>query len=198
MTLKRFLRLLETFGADFRRWPDSDRAGARALHEHSPEAQRHWRAARRLDDLFRLERETDADEPRSTARGPRGSASGTPGPAVAPGELSGGATDPTGRVTQATIRLAGSAIQPIESPDRKTDAMIIDAALRRIRAVREPPSAWRWLFAGPMRAAFATIVVAGLLAGYLTGPTLLTGRTEGVPAVSLLLGFGGPDVEGFL
>lgn len=54
MTLERFKELLDAFGADLRRWPEAERAAARALIAQAPEAQAALAAARRLDRLLDL------------------------------------------------------------------------------------------------------------------------------------------------
>jgi hypothetical protein len=56
MKLELFLRLLDTFGADFRRWPAEHRAAAESLCRTSPEAAARRAAARRLDVLFDADR----------------------------------------------------------------------------------------------------------------------------------------------
>jgi len=56
MNLDLFTRCLDTFGADFRRWPAEHRAAAEALRASSPEARERWQAAQRLDSLFALDR----------------------------------------------------------------------------------------------------------------------------------------------
>jgi hypothetical protein len=61
MNLELFTRYLDTFGADFRRWPETERAAAEALCDSSPEARRRWEAARRLDALFALDRDSTTD-----------------------------------------------------------------------------------------------------------------------------------------
>jgi hypothetical protein len=67
MTLDRFVQLLDTFGAEFRRWPAELRGEAEALRDASPHARERWEAARRLDALFRLERARAVDPARGTA-----------------------------------------------------------------------------------------------------------------------------------
>ena len=62
MTLDLFIRCLDTFGADFRRWPEEYRSDAMDLRNASAEARRHWEAARRLDTLFALDRATTRAE----------------------------------------------------------------------------------------------------------------------------------------
>jgi hypothetical protein len=47
-----FSRLLDTHGADPERWPDAQRAAARALCEVSTAARDQWMAAKRLDSLL--------------------------------------------------------------------------------------------------------------------------------------------------
>ena len=52
MTLDRFAALLEAYGADPARWPDAERAAARALLERSSEARMRRDAAAALDALL--------------------------------------------------------------------------------------------------------------------------------------------------
>ncbi len=61
MDLDRFQRNLDTFGADFRRWPEYERHDAERLRDVSLEARQRWRAARRLDELFALDRAASGD-----------------------------------------------------------------------------------------------------------------------------------------
>ena len=52
LSLDRLRTLLEAYGADPERWPDAERAAARALLAHSPDARR-WQAAHaQLDSLL--------------------------------------------------------------------------------------------------------------------------------------------------
>jgi hypothetical protein len=67
MTLDQFIRCLDTYGADFRRWPDTERADGERLRDASPEARQRWEAARQLDALFALDRANAADRARETA-----------------------------------------------------------------------------------------------------------------------------------
>ncbi|WP_316977395.1 hypothetical protein [Shumkonia mesophila] len=72
MNLEQFIRLLDTFGADFRRWPDAQRVAGEALLDASPAAREKWEAAQRLDALFtldrrRLEQTVRADSGRTAA-----------------------------------------------------------------------------------------------------------------------------------
>jgi hypothetical protein len=53
MNLARFLRLLESHGADLRRWPDEHAAAARALLAASPDAQDHLQHAADVDAALR-------------------------------------------------------------------------------------------------------------------------------------------------
>jgi hypothetical protein len=64
MTLDQFSRCLDTWGADFRRWPEGDRLAGERLREASPEARRRWEATRRLDALFALDRARAPDRSR--------------------------------------------------------------------------------------------------------------------------------------
>ena len=67
MNLAHFLRLLDTFGADFRRWPETERdPGARFLAA-TPEARARWAAAASLDRLFARDRARTADPARQAA-----------------------------------------------------------------------------------------------------------------------------------
>jgi hypothetical protein len=52
MTLERFAALLESYGAEERRWPDAERAPAAALLAASPAARTLRDEARRLDELL--------------------------------------------------------------------------------------------------------------------------------------------------
>jgi hypothetical protein len=54
---------------------------------------------------------------------------------------------------------------------------------------------WHWLFAGPMRAALATTLMAGLLLGFVVEPRMTTPASQGVLAMSALLGDGSADLE---
>ncbi len=56
MTPDQFRRLLETYGADLRRWPPELRSVAQALIAQSDEARDYLSNAQRLDDLFALDR----------------------------------------------------------------------------------------------------------------------------------------------
>ncbi len=67
MTLDQFIRCLDTYGADFRRWPEPDRADGERLRDALPEARQRWAAARRLDELFALDRASSADRAREVA-----------------------------------------------------------------------------------------------------------------------------------
>jgi hypothetical protein len=67
MTLDQFIRCLDTYGADFRRWPDKERIAGERLRDASPEACRRWEAARRLDELFALDRAGAPDRVREGA-----------------------------------------------------------------------------------------------------------------------------------
>jgi hypothetical protein len=66
MTLAQFIHCLDTYGADFRRWPDQDRAAGERLRDTSPEARQRWEAAHRLDELFALDRASAADRSRES------------------------------------------------------------------------------------------------------------------------------------
>ena len=52
MSPEDFSRLLDTHGADPERWPEAQRAAARALCEVSTAARGQWMAAKRLDALL--------------------------------------------------------------------------------------------------------------------------------------------------
>src|SRR5260221_14201847 len=53
MTPARFSQLLEAYGADFRRWPETERASAHALvAQGSPELRRQLAEATQLDGLL--------------------------------------------------------------------------------------------------------------------------------------------------
>ena len=52
MNPEEFSRLLDTHGADPERWPEAQRAAARALSEASPAVRAQWMAAKRLDALL--------------------------------------------------------------------------------------------------------------------------------------------------
>ncbi len=67
MDLDLFTRCLDTFGADFRRWPEAGRAAAEQLLASSPPARERWDAARRLDALFELDRTVSPDSAAHTA-----------------------------------------------------------------------------------------------------------------------------------
>jgi anti-sigma factor RsiW len=54
MTFERFKELLDAFGADLGRWPEAERASARALIARAPEAEAALAEARRLDALLDL------------------------------------------------------------------------------------------------------------------------------------------------
>jgi len=56
MHLTRFLRLLESHGADLRRWPADDAAAARALLAQSAEARTHLQRAAGVEDALRASR----------------------------------------------------------------------------------------------------------------------------------------------
>ncbi|HEY4168584.1 MAG TPA: hypothetical protein VGM96_17490 [Reyranella sp.] len=67
MTLDQFIRCLDTYGADFRRWPDKERTDGEHLRDASPDARQRWQAARQLDALFALDRASAADRVREAA-----------------------------------------------------------------------------------------------------------------------------------
>ena len=67
MTLDQFTRCLDTYGADFRRWPDKERADGESLRDALPEGRERWEAARQLDALFALDRASAADRARYVA-----------------------------------------------------------------------------------------------------------------------------------
>ena len=67
MTLDQFVHCLDTYGADFRRWPDEERVDGERLRDALPEARQRWEAARRLDELFALDRASVADRAREAA-----------------------------------------------------------------------------------------------------------------------------------
>ncbi len=50
LSVRRFRALIDSYGADLRRWPDSDRPPAQLLLEALPEARRLLDEARRLDE----------------------------------------------------------------------------------------------------------------------------------------------------
>jgi len=54
MTFERFKELLDAFGADFKRWPETERAAASALIAREPAARAALAEARRLDALLDL------------------------------------------------------------------------------------------------------------------------------------------------
>jgi hypothetical protein len=56
MTLERFSALAEAFGADMRRWPEADRAAARALAQDSAPARTRLAEADALDAALDLSR----------------------------------------------------------------------------------------------------------------------------------------------
>jgi len=61
MTPDLFTRLLDTFGADFRRWPEAQRQAGEAFRDAIPAALAQWQAAQRLDALFALDRAPATD-----------------------------------------------------------------------------------------------------------------------------------------
>jgi hypothetical protein len=52
MSMERFKRLLDAYGADARRWPEADWARAQSLLSASPEARKEWSRAAALDSLL--------------------------------------------------------------------------------------------------------------------------------------------------
>lgn len=52
LTLRRFETLIDSYGADPRRWPEQVRADAQMLLSVSPEARSHLEEARMLDDVI--------------------------------------------------------------------------------------------------------------------------------------------------
>ena len=52
MSIERFKRLLEAYGADARRWPEADWTRAQSLLSASPEARKAWSHAAALDSLL--------------------------------------------------------------------------------------------------------------------------------------------------
>lgn len=67
MTLDQFIRCLDTYGADFRRWPEPDRADGEKLRDALPAARQLWEANRQLDELFALDRAGASDRVREVA-----------------------------------------------------------------------------------------------------------------------------------
>jgi hypothetical protein len=66
MTHTRFMHLLQTYGADFARWPAPDQQPGRALRDESAAMQEQWRQALVLDALFAADRK--ACEPEEVRR----------------------------------------------------------------------------------------------------------------------------------
>lgn len=64
MTLQEFSRLLNTYGADSERWPEAQRAAARALCDVSTAARAQWIEAERLDALLAADRAPPPDAAR--------------------------------------------------------------------------------------------------------------------------------------
>lgn len=52
MSMERFKRLLDAYGADARRWPEADWTRAQSLLTSSPEARKEWSNAAALDSLL--------------------------------------------------------------------------------------------------------------------------------------------------
>jgi hypothetical protein len=52
MSMERFKRLLDAYGADARRWPEADWTRAQSLLSSSPEARTAWSRAASLDSLL--------------------------------------------------------------------------------------------------------------------------------------------------
>lgn len=52
MSMERFKRLLDAYGADARRWPEADWTRAQSLLSSSPEARKEWSRAAALDSLL--------------------------------------------------------------------------------------------------------------------------------------------------
>lgn len=52
MSMERFKRLLDAYGADARRWPEADWTRAQSLLSASPEARKEWSRAAALDSLL--------------------------------------------------------------------------------------------------------------------------------------------------
>lgn len=52
MSMERFKRLLDAYGADARRWPEADWTRAQSLLSASPEARTEWSRAAALDSLL--------------------------------------------------------------------------------------------------------------------------------------------------
>jgi len=61
MNLDRFTQLLDTFGGDFSRWPETERSAAELLRDSSPAARARWNEAQKLDALFALDRTQTVD-----------------------------------------------------------------------------------------------------------------------------------------
>jgi hypothetical protein len=59
LTLRRFEELVDTYGADLRRWPEELRADGRALMSVSPEARALLPDAQALDDVIEAARSAD-------------------------------------------------------------------------------------------------------------------------------------------
>lgn len=136
MTLDDFTRLLNTYGAEFERWPDDEREAGEAFIAVSSEGRAAWAAAQRLDALFVRDRNNFPDSMRTQA--------------------------------------------------------IINRALHRIRNRPMESIGWRWLFAKPVGATFASVALAGWIAGCMIAPVFDSPRAPGVPAVAVLLGEAGP------
>ena len=147
MDLGQFTHLIETYGADLARWPDTERREGAQLVERSPEARKSLDDARQLDRLFAEDRVV-LDDVRRQA--------------------------------------------------------IVNAAMRRIRTLPRSPergwggSSWGWLFVPRFGAAFATMLVMGVLVGLeLTGPV---GQRHGdsLAGIDALFDPAGLGVEGFI
>ena len=52
MSMERFKRLLDAYGADARRWPEADWTRAQSLLSASPDARKEWSRAAALDSLL--------------------------------------------------------------------------------------------------------------------------------------------------
>ena len=149
MTPESFCALLDTHGADFRRWPEGERASARALADQNPELRRQLAAAALLDDWLDRYVVSAADE--ALILRIESGAAGIAHPAAdrVRAEAAAVADDAAGGLVAEAASGAGTRLPP---------------AIAGRPAARDPWWKARWLWPG---AGLAGIGLAGTLAGAL-------------------------------
>lgn len=129
MTLKRFRKLADSYGADLRRWPERLRPGSRALLESSAEARDIIARARELDEAIvaaagaRSESLRSDDHPEAALVRLRNSVAARIGPAAT------AEADPAGEVSMRTARSAPGRMRWISLATAASVAIVAGVAL---------------------------------------------------------------------